>query len=109
MEYAYATLLLAESGEELNERNLRSVLEAGNCPVSESRVKALVAALEGVDVGAVGPENVGELTDGTPTEATTDADDEETPDPADGEKTVEAASDPADGEATTEDIGDESG
>lgn len=89
MEYAYAALLLAESAEELNEGNLRSVLEAGNCTVSESRVKALVAALEGVDVDAVGPDTVEQLADPAPTE-------------------TEAATDSADGDAT-EDIGDESG
>ena len=52
MEYAYSVLLLSETGEELNEQNLRAVLEAANCSVSESRVKALIAALEGVDVGS---------------------------------------------------------
>lgn len=88
MEYAYASLLVSESSEELNEGNLRSVLKAENCTVSESRVKALVAALEGVDVDAVGPENVGQLT---------------------GEAPMESASEPVDGDATTEDIGDESG
>lgn len=59
MEYAYATLLLNESNEELNEENLTAVLEAANCDVVESRVKALVAALEGVDVDDVGPREVG--------------------------------------------------
>lgn len=54
MEYVYAVRLLDESGQELNERNLAAVLEAAGCAVSESRVKALVAALEGVDVGEVG-------------------------------------------------------
>lgn len=58
MEYAYAVLLLSESGEELNEQNLRAVLEAANCSVSESRVKALVAALEGVEVDSIGPGTV---------------------------------------------------
>lgn len=60
MEYAYATCILNESGEEINEQNLKAVLEAAGCPVQESRVKAIVAALEdieittGVDFAALG-------------------------------------------------------
>jgi large subunit ribosomal protein L12 len=54
MEYAYATLLLNESGEEINERNLKAVLKAAGCTVQESRIKAIVAALEGIDFDDVG-------------------------------------------------------
>lgn len=50
MEYAYAALLLHESGEELNEDNISRVLDAARVDVEESRVKALVAALEDVDI-----------------------------------------------------------
>ncbi|CAI50315.1 50S ribosomal protein L12 [Natronomonas pharaonis DSM 2160] len=50
MEYVYAALILHESGEELNEDNLTDVLDAAGVDVEESRVKALVAALEDVDV-----------------------------------------------------------
>jgi large subunit ribosomal protein L12 len=50
MEYVYAALILHESGEELNEDNITSVLEAAGVDVEESRVKALVAALEDVDI-----------------------------------------------------------
>ncbi|ADJ15097.1 50S ribosomal protein P1 [Halalkalicoccus jeotgali] len=50
MEYVYAALILNETGEEINEDNLTSVLEAAGADVEESRVKALVAALEDVDV-----------------------------------------------------------
>lgn len=53
MEYAYATCILTETGEEINEENLTAVLEAAGCSVIESRVKAIVAALEDVDVGEV--------------------------------------------------------
>lgn len=53
MEYAYATCILSESGEEINEQNLTAVLEAAGCTVQESRVKAIVAALEDIDVGDV--------------------------------------------------------
>jgi large subunit ribosomal protein L12 len=50
MEYVYAALLLHESGEELNEENITDVLDAAGVDVEESRVKALVAALEDVDI-----------------------------------------------------------
>jgi large subunit ribosomal protein L12 len=50
MEYVYAALILSETGEEINEDNLTGVLEAGGADVEESRVKALVAALEDVDI-----------------------------------------------------------
>ena len=50
MEYVYAALILNESGEEINEANLTDVLEAAGVDVEESRVKALVAALEDVDI-----------------------------------------------------------
>ncbi|WP_122089994.1 50S ribosomal protein P1 [Halalkalicoccus subterraneus] len=50
MEYVYAALILNETGEEINEDNLTSVLEAAGTDVEESRVKALVAALEDVDI-----------------------------------------------------------
>jgi large subunit ribosomal protein L12 len=50
MEYVYAALILHETGEELNEDNLTNVLEAAGADVEDSRVKALVAALEDVDI-----------------------------------------------------------
>jgi large subunit ribosomal protein L12 len=50
MEYVYAALILNESGEEINEDNITSVLEAAGVDVEQSRVKALVAALEDVDI-----------------------------------------------------------
>ena len=50
MEYVYAALILHETDEEINEANLTDVLEAAGIDVEESRAKALVAALEDVDV-----------------------------------------------------------
>ncbi len=50
MEYVYAALILNESGAEINEKNLTNVLEAAGVDVEESRVKALIAALEDVDI-----------------------------------------------------------
>ncbi|GAB7090449.1 hypothetical protein JCM18237_07200 [Halorubrum luteum] len=50
MEYVYAALILNETGEEINEDNVTGVLDAAGVDVEESRVKALVAALEDVDI-----------------------------------------------------------
>ena len=50
MEYLYAALILHNTGEEVTEDGVTSVLEAAGVDVDESRVKALVAALEDVDI-----------------------------------------------------------
>ncbi len=50
MEYVYSALILNETGEEINEENLTAVLDAAGADVEESRVQALVAALEDVDI-----------------------------------------------------------
>ena len=50
MEYVYSALILNETGEEINEENITGVLEAAGADVDESRVKALIAALEDVDI-----------------------------------------------------------
>ncbi len=53
MEYVYAAAILHELNQEINEANMKSVLEAAGADVSESRVKALIAALEGVDLDQI--------------------------------------------------------
>ncbi len=54
MEYVYAALLLHAAGKEITEENLKAVLEAaGVTPPDEARIKALVAALEGVNIDEV--------------------------------------------------------
>ncbi|MFB6292781.1 MAG: 50S ribosomal protein P1 [Halonotius sp.] len=50
MEYVYAALTLNEADAELTEDNITDVLDAAGVDVEESRVKALVAALEDVDI-----------------------------------------------------------
>lgn len=50
MEYVYTALILNELDEEINEDNITAVLDAAGADVEESRVKALVAALEDVDI-----------------------------------------------------------
>lgn len=50
MEYIYAALLLHNSGKAITEEAITAVLKAAGIEVNESRAKALVAALDGVDI-----------------------------------------------------------
>lgn len=50
MEYIYAALLLHKAGQKIDAGNVTSVLTAAKVKVDEARVKALVAALEGVNI-----------------------------------------------------------
>ncbi len=50
MEYIYAALLLHNAEKEISEETVTAVLAAAGIDVDESRAKALVAALDGVDI-----------------------------------------------------------
>ena len=50
MEYVYAAMLLHKAGKPVNEENLNAVLNAAGVNPDAARVKALVAALEGVNI-----------------------------------------------------------
>ncbi|RLF42580.1 MAG: 50S ribosomal protein P1 [Thermoplasmata archaeon] len=50
MEYIYSAMLLHAAGKEINEENVKKVLEAAGIQVDEARVKALIASLEGVNI-----------------------------------------------------------
>ena len=50
MELVYAALLLHKSGKEINSDNLKKVMTAAGAQVDDSKIRALVAALEGVDI-----------------------------------------------------------
>ena len=50
MEYVYAAMLLHKAGQKIEEASVKKVLEAASIKADESRVKALVAALEGVNI-----------------------------------------------------------
>ncbi|MFW6194365.1 MAG: 50S ribosomal protein P1 [Halobacteriota archaeon] len=50
MEYVYAALMLHSAGKDINEDNVKSVLEAAGVEAVDARIKALVAALEDVNI-----------------------------------------------------------
>ena len=75
MEYVYAALILHEADQEIEEESVTDVLEAAGTDVEESRVKALVAALEDVDID----EAVAEAFVGAPAPAEPAAEEAEAP------------------------------
>jgi len=50
MEYVYAAMLLHKAGKEITEDAVKAVLSAAGVGVDDARVKALVAALQGVNI-----------------------------------------------------------
>ncbi len=50
MEYVYAALLLHKLGKEVSEENVKSVVVAAGAETDESKIKSLVASLNGVDI-----------------------------------------------------------
>jgi len=50
MEYIYAALLLHKLGKEVNEENVKKVVVATGEAVDDSKVKSLIASLDGVDI-----------------------------------------------------------
>ena len=50
MEYIYAALLLHKAGKPVDEASVKKVLEAAGIAVDDGRVKALVAALQDVNI-----------------------------------------------------------
>ncbi len=50
MEYIYAALILHRLGKEVNEANIRKVIESAGGSPEDARIKALVSALEGVNI-----------------------------------------------------------
>jgi large subunit ribosomal protein L12 len=53
MEYIYASLLLHAAKKEINEENLKRVLDAAGFQADEVRVKMVVAALKEVNIDEV--------------------------------------------------------
>ncbi|MCF2208135.1 50S ribosomal protein P1 [Halobacterium salinarum] len=111
MEYVYAALILNEADEELTEDNITGVLEAAGVDVEESRAKALVAALEDVDIeeaveeAAAAPAAAPAASGSDDEAAADDGDDDEEAD-ADEVAEAEDAGDDDDEEPSGEGLGD---
>ncbi|HIJ11708.1 TPA: 50S ribosomal protein P1 [Candidatus Woesearchaeota archaeon] len=50
MEYVYSAMLLHKAGKDITEDAVKAVLTAAGVQADEARVKALVAALDGVNI-----------------------------------------------------------
>jgi len=50
MEYVYAAMMLHKAGKTIDEASLKKVLEAAGIKADDGRIKALVAALDGVNI-----------------------------------------------------------
>jgi large subunit ribosomal protein L12 len=50
MNEVYAALILHEAKKEINEENIKKVLEAAGVQVEEAKIKALIAALQGINI-----------------------------------------------------------
>ena len=50
MEYIYAAMILHSAEKDINEENVKSIIEAAGIEADEARIKALIAALEDVDI-----------------------------------------------------------
>ena len=50
MEYVYSAMLLHAAGKPVSEENLKKILAAAGVKADDARVKALTAALEGVNI-----------------------------------------------------------
>ena len=50
MEYVYAALILHKQKKEINEENVSNIVKASGAKVNDAQVKALVAALQDVNI-----------------------------------------------------------
>ncbi|MDR0900028.1 MAG: 50S ribosomal protein P1 [Methanobrevibacter sp.] len=50
MEYIYAAMILHSADKDINEENVKSIIEAAGIDADDARTKALIAALEDVDI-----------------------------------------------------------
>jgi large subunit ribosomal protein L12 len=50
MEYVYAAMLLHKASKKVDEASIKKVLESAGVAVDDTKVKALVSALEGINI-----------------------------------------------------------
>ena len=76
MEYIYAVMLLNSAKKELSEANMTAVIKAAGIDVDTSKIKSVIASLDGLDIekvieeNAMAPTAVASTTDSTSPEET---------------------------------------
>lgn len=50
MEYIYAALLLHKAGKPVDEAGIKKIVEAAGIAIDETKIKSLIASLQGVDI-----------------------------------------------------------
>ena len=50
MEYIYAAMILHSTDKDINEGNIKSIIEAAGVEADDARIKALIAALEDINI-----------------------------------------------------------
>lgn len=50
MQEVYAALMLHENGQQVSEDNVKKILSSAGANVDESKIKALVASLQGINI-----------------------------------------------------------
>ncbi len=53
MEYIYGAMLLHAAGKEINEENLKKVLEAAGVGIDDAKVKVITSSLQGVNIDEI--------------------------------------------------------
>jgi len=50
MEYIYAAMILHSTDKDINEESIKSIIEAAGIEADDARIKALIAALEDINI-----------------------------------------------------------
>lgn len=58
MEYIHAALILHKAGKEINEENIKKIIEAAGITVDEAKIKTLVTSLKEVSIDDVLKEGI---------------------------------------------------
>ncbi len=58
MEYVHAALILHKAGKEINEENIKKIIEAAGITADEAKIKTLVTSLKEVNIDEVLKEGI---------------------------------------------------
>ncbi|MBC7081033.1 MAG: 50S ribosomal protein P1 [Thermoplasmatales archaeon] len=53
MEYIYGAMLLHAAGKEINDENLKKVLQAAGIEIDDAKIKVLTSSLKGVNIDEI--------------------------------------------------------